>query len=183
MSISWKDVGSVVGKAAPVLGTVLGGPVGTIVGSAGALVASALGCEAQPDAVSEAVKNDPEAMLKLKELEIQNRANLIAWQTEQLKAETADRQSARNMAVDSGLTNKLFWLSAAMIGGSILLDVWILKTGVAPGTSGELVGRVIGFTEGLASSLMLFWFGGSRQNADLAQHLYNSTPAVDKAKE
>ena len=183
MSISWKDVGSVVGKAAPVLGTVLGGPVGTIVGSAGALVASALGCEAQPDAVSEAVKNDPEAVLKLKELEVQNRANLLAWQTEQLKAEVADRQSARQMAVSGGLTNKLFWLSAVMLVGAVSLDIYILKTGVAPGTSGELVGRVLGFTEGLASSLMMFWFGGTQQHGELAQHLYNSTPTVGKAKE
>lgn len=176
--MTWKDVGNVVSSVAPVLGTILGGPVGTIVGSAGSLVASALGCESKPDIVTEAIKNNPEALLRLKELEIQHRENLIAWQTEQIKAETQDRQSARSMAVDSGLTGKLFWLSAIMLAGSVLLDVYILKTGVAPGTSGELVGRVLGFTEGLASSLMLFWFGGSRQSSDLAQQLYNSTPIV-----
>lgn len=185
MSVTWKDVGSAVSKAAPVLGTVLGGPVGAIVGSAGALVASALGCEVDPSEVSKAVKDDPEAFVKLKELEVQNRANLITWQTEQLKAEVADRKSAREMAVSGGLTAKLFWLSAVMLVGAVTLDVYILKTGFAPGISGELVGRVLGFTEGLASSLMMFWFGGtgtSQQHGDLAQHLFTSAAAT-KAKE
>ena len=38
--MEWKDVANVVGKAAPILGTLLGGPAGAAVG---ALVASALG--------------------------------------------------------------------------------------------------------------------------------------------
>ncbi|MCT4627905.1 hypothetical protein [Halodesulfovibrio sp.] len=29
--MDWKDVGSIVAKAAPILGTVLGGPVGAVV--------------------------------------------------------------------------------------------------------------------------------------------------------
>ena len=46
--MNWKDVGVVAAKAAPVLGAVLGGPVGAVAGAAGTLLASALGVEADP---------------------------------------------------------------------------------------------------------------------------------------
>ncbi len=79
----WDKIKSVVAKAAPLLGTVLGGPAG---GAAGALVAQALGVEPTPDAVEQALQSDPQAAVRLRELEMQHEADLRRMV---LEAETA----------------------------------------------------------------------------------------------
>ena len=62
MALEWKDISETVGKFAPLLGTVLGGPAG---GAIGALVAQTLGVENKPDAVYEAIKHSPEIAVRL----------------------------------------------------------------------------------------------------------------------
>lgn len=64
----WKDVGRLLSGAAPVLAGVLGGPAGAVVGAAGALAASFLGVEPEPDSVARALA-DPANLIRLKELE------------------------------------------------------------------------------------------------------------------
>ena len=49
--MDWKDIAGTVGKAAPLLGTLLGGPAG---GAVGAIIASALGTGGSADEVAQA---------------------------------------------------------------------------------------------------------------------------------
>lgn len=92
--MEWKDVAKVVGEAAPVLGTLIGGPAGTVIGG---LVASALGVSNSPDAVSAAIAADPDAAVKLKQIEADQAVQLrqLAMQdaANALTAETARIQS------------------------------------------------------------------------------------------
>ena len=76
----WDNVKSILGTAAPIIGTLIGGPAGTAVGS---LVASALGVENTPHAIEQELKNNPEALVKLKQLEFENQVQLkkIAFET------------------------------------------------------------------------------------------------------
>ena len=67
--MNWKSVSATVGKFAPVVGTALGGPAGAAIGT---MVAAALGVADSPDAVDLAIKNDPQAALKLREFELAN---------------------------------------------------------------------------------------------------------------
>lgn len=64
--MDWSDVGRIAAKAAPVVGTLLGGPAG---GAIGGLVASVFGVEAEPDKVAQAIQADPEAAIKLQQLQ------------------------------------------------------------------------------------------------------------------
>lgn len=64
--MGWDKVKGAVAKVAPVAGTLLGGPAG---GAVGGLIASALGVENSPEAVEAAIAQDPDAAVKLKELE------------------------------------------------------------------------------------------------------------------
>lgn len=64
--MKWSDVSEFISQVAPIAGTLVGGPIG---GAVGALLSKTLGVENKPDAVIEAVKNNPDALLKLKELE------------------------------------------------------------------------------------------------------------------
>mgnify|MGYP001411261970 CR=1 FL=1 len=71
--MKWKNIAAAVGKAAPLLGSILAGPGGA---AAGAIVASALGVDATPDAIDKVIKADPEAALKLKKIELDHAAEL-----------------------------------------------------------------------------------------------------------
>jgi hypothetical protein len=97
--MTWKDVGKTVARAAPILAGVLGGPVGAVASAAGTLAASWLGEEANPEAVNAALQNDPEALIRLKELESRQHERLLAWQEKQLAAELANVQGAREREV------------------------------------------------------------------------------------
>lgn len=177
--MTWKDVGSAVASAAPVLGSVLGGPVGLLVGAGGSLVASALGVEPKPDAVMAAVQNNPDALVRLRDIEARELSTLLQWQTEQLKAEVDDRKSARTASVDGGDRNKMFYLTLFLFVVAFGLEAAVVFFGVAAGTSGELVGRILGTADTLCVMVGSFWFGSARSSQDKDMMLYHSTPAKE----
>lgn len=104
--MNWSDIGNIVGKAAPVVGTLLGGPAGGMVGG---LIANALNVSADPDSVNAALASNPDALLKVQEVQINAKVQLeqLAVTAEnnrlqaagaQFTAEAADRDSARQLA-------------------------------------------------------------------------------------
>ena len=99
--MDWKGVGNAVIKAgAPLLGGALFGPAGAAVGS---IIAAQFGVspDATPDQVLTAIKGDPDAALKLRQIETTHVEHLQALENERLKIETADVQSARSVHKDS----------------------------------------------------------------------------------
>ncbi|MCF7536141.1 hypothetical protein [Pseudomonas petrae] len=104
--MNWSDIGSIVGKAAPVVGTLLAGPAGGMVGG---LIANALNVSPDPDSVNAALAGDPDALLKVQELQINAKVQLeqltvtaennrLQAEGAQFAAEAADRDSARQLA-------------------------------------------------------------------------------------
>lgn len=81
--MNWGEIGQTVAKAAPMLGSLLGGPAG---GAAGSLVANAFGADADPEKVMTAINGDPEAQAKLKKLEQEHQRELRSMM---LEAETS----------------------------------------------------------------------------------------------
>lgn len=82
--MNWKDLRDVVGKAAPILGTLIGGPGGAAVGS---IIASTLGVENKPDAVLQEIQANPEAAVKIREIEARRQVELESLAIEHSKAE------------------------------------------------------------------------------------------------
>jgi hypothetical protein len=80
--MEWKDVAETVGKAAPMAGSLLYGQAGERVGR---IVATALGVEARPEAVEQALQADPEAAERLKRLEQDHKREIMSLT---LQAET-----------------------------------------------------------------------------------------------
>lgn len=92
--MQWTDIAGAVGKFAPLVGTLLGGPAG---GAVGGLVASALGVESTPDAVSQALATSPDAAVKIAEIQATQAAKLqellVTAEQNRLAAETAQLQA------------------------------------------------------------------------------------------
>lgn len=88
--MEWKDIAKTVGAAAPILGTLLGGPAGATIG---AMVASGLGAGNTPDEVSQALTVNPDAAVKLKQIEATRQVELqtliVQAEANRLAAETA----------------------------------------------------------------------------------------------
>lgn len=84
MDIDWKAVGNTAGKFAPMLGALLGGPAGA---SVGAMIASALGTGNTPMEVQQALVTNPDAAVKLKEIESTRQVSLQALMVDSAKAE------------------------------------------------------------------------------------------------
>jgi Holin of 3TMs, for gene-transfer release len=82
--MDWKDLSSVIGNVAPMLGTLIGGPAGAAVGG---MVASALGAKSTPEAVNKAIKENPQWALKLAQVEADQKVRLQELTTEQAKIE------------------------------------------------------------------------------------------------
>lgn len=90
--MDWSDLKGIVGKAAPVVGTLLGGPAGAAVGG---LIAAALGTDSTPDAVSAALIGNPDAIVKVQELQTNAKIQLQQLAVTAEANRLADVQSAR----------------------------------------------------------------------------------------
>ena len=65
---AWESIKETVGSVAPIAGALLGGPAG---GAVGDMIASALGVDKNPDSVAKAIRADPQAAIKLRQIESQ----------------------------------------------------------------------------------------------------------------
>jgi hypothetical protein len=169
--MDWKDVAGEVGKAAPLLGTVLGGPAGDAVGD---LVAAVLGTQATPDAVSKVLLADPNAAApKLKELEgnakvqLQQLAvtaaqNRLQSETAQSVAQAASRKPTIQRPRDWGLWIRPL-ITCLMVAGAFGI-VYCVFFGRAEelmnnSTASVTIGTVIGYWFSELKQTLAFWFG------------------------
>lgn len=178
--MEWKDIAGIVGKAAPIVGGLIGGPAGAAVGG---LVASALGTEATPDAISRALETDPQAAVKLKELEVNSKTQLqtLAVTAEnnrlqaaavQYAAEAADRDSARRLAAQQAKDWVRPSVTVLLLMGAGVI-VWFVFSGMADGllkdtTASLTIGTIIGYWFNELKQVLAFWFGttGESQHAN-----------------
>lgn len=104
--MDWKDIAGAVGKVAPVLGTLLGGPVGA---AAGSLVSSVLGVDNSPDEVHKALEADPNLLLKLREAEIQQQTQLQQLMVESETQRLTQVNETIRAELASGDKFKSYW--------------------------------------------------------------------------
>jgi len=146
--MQWKDVGKLVGEYAPLLGDLLPIPYA---GVAGKLIASAFGVENTPDAIHNAITNDPDAAVKLAKLELDNKA-LLQQQT--LIAETMRIQSVnKTMQEESKSEHWMQWAWRPFIGfifGITFIGVYFalpllkLASPAIPSEAWMMIGAVLG---------------------------------------
>ena len=164
--MDWKDVGEIVAKGAPILGAALGGPVGAIAGAAGSLVASFFGCEDSPEAVEQAITQNPDALLKLKELEARENARVLQWKQAQLNAEIADRDSARDRDVEvtriKGGNTRADILAYLAVVTLIVCLVCLYVFNIPEGGTRDIISMCVGCITYIVKDVYGFEFGSSR---------------------
>ena len=158
--MNWSDIKQAVGKVAPIAGTLLGGPAGAAVGG---LISSALGVDNDPQSVA-AVLGNPDALLKLKELESNERQHLLQMQLATLQAELADVQNARASHSNSNsIMPSVVTAALTLICGGLLYSLLFVAI---PADNRELLIQSFGTVLGFWGAALAYWVGTTRSSAD-----------------
>ena len=150
-------------KTAPALATAVAGPLGAAAVSA---IAKQFGVEDTVEAVTKAVVEDPEASLKLAQIDL-----------EKIKADYANTADARDMQKvalqQSDIFSKRFpmYLTAFW---SFVATIYIgfITFSVIPDKNVRFADTILGFILGtVIATLLNFWFGSSVGSKDKAELL------------
>lgn len=154
---AWDKVGKAIADVAPTLGTVLFGPAGT---AAGALIASKLGTANDPEAILAKIKTDPEALIKIKQIEADEREHIREMQLQTLQAELADVQSARNAHKDHWMPSTITMILAVMVA----IMGWALLCYEVPPSNKDMAVYLFGQITGTFTTAVAYWIGTSRSS-------------------
>lgn len=147
MASLWSDIAGVVGEAAPVVGGLLGGPAGS---AAGRLVASALGVDDDPDQVQRALKDDPEALARIKAMEQDHIRELRRMS---LEAETARLSQVNRTMRAEAASNDAYVRRWRPTFGYLCALTWAAQAGgivyaivATPAYAAELINAITALT-------------------------------------
>lgn len=160
--MDWKQVGNTaIAVGAPLLGGALFGPAGAAVGS---IIAGKFGVspESTPEQVMAAINGDPDAALKLRQIETTHIERLQELENEKLRIETADVQSARNVHQHHWMPSAITMVMCAMFGAIVgALFIWAI-----PGENKDIVVYMAGQVSGILTSCVTYWVGSTRASAN-----------------
>jgi len=172
--MTWNDLAKVVKKSAPILGAAIGGPAGGAVGGAVSLLLGAfgLGEDATADQVAQAIQMDPQAAVKLRELEMAHRETLEKIVLEHERIRLADVASARARQVDSEkATGKrdtnlyvLAWVS--VIGFYVILAIALVVDMPTSEMAKTALAMLFGALVGNTKDVYGYFFGSSKSSVD-----------------
>lgn len=151
----------VIGTVAPMLGTLLGGPLG---GLAGHALAEALGTDdpkAQEAAITAA---SPDTLIKLKEAEsaLQVRLRELDIDEEKLKFDDTANARAREIAVKDTTPRYLAYLVTAGFFGVL---GWMLNKGIPANAGGEALLVMLGSLGTAWAGIVAYYYGSSAGSA------------------
>jgi len=166
----WKDVAKAVSSVAPLLGELVGGPAGGALGTAIKLVASALGVGEDPEAVLEAIKTDPQALTKIKEIELRHKEELERILLERERLRLRDVASARQREIEVvKATGKkdinLYVLAWTVVGGFFALCYGLMRIPLPEG-SNDVVFMLFGALAAGFGQVLQYFFGSSKSSAE-----------------
>lgn len=145
--MDWKDIAKNAGAVGlPAIGAALGGPGGARLGS---LLASALGCDSTPEAVSQALVANPDAAVKLREIEANAQIAQITAAAAQVEAVNKTLQTEAMGGSFWQRNHHAYESSFALLLISaiyVLLPAFKIPVPDVPGDVWIMVGAVLGVT-------------------------------------
>lgn len=171
-----KEIAGKIANAAPMLGSLLGAP-GAAAGTVIKLIADALGVTPEPPAIDQALKNNPDALLKLKELEFNNKVELqkllLTQEELNVRAEAqrlADVSDARKREIETtkatGKTDVNLYALAWLIVGGFFILVGFLTQYTLPKDSNGVIFLLFGSLASGFGAVIQYFFGSSKSSAD-----------------
>jgi len=144
------------------------------------LNALGLKADAKPDEVLQAIQNNPEAVLKLKQAEIDFKIKMGEQKLEEVKAYLADTASARSREVEiTKATGKRdinqYILAWVMVGGFFSLTGILIFRAIPPSTS-NVIYMLFGALSAGFGSVMNYYFGSSKGSAEKTNLLAQAEP-------
>ena len=135
----WDKIKELIGDSAPVVGGLLGGPAGAAVGG---LISKALGVENNASAIEKELINNPDAFLKLKELEMSKELAMLKAQYDNkvednrheehsVNLEVNDKQNARGSnhlyELQTDIGKRIFIQTSIIIPLLIMINVLLIS--------------------------------------------------------
>ncbi len=164
-----KETLAAITNAAPFVGAILG-PGGAAAGTAIKMIAGALGVEPTAPAIETALQNNPDALLKIKELELNHKLDWERLLLEGEKARLADVQSARDREVKIVQATGKRDYSQEILGWIITMGFFIVL-GIRlfikiPTDQLENVGMLIGALITAFTTVVQYRYGSSKGSAE-----------------
>jgi len=183
----WDNIKEIIGSASPLLGSMIGGPVG---GAVGTLIATALGVEDKPEAIEKALKNNPDALLKLRELENTKEIAILQMELETKKLGInsviedkkigndrnrdflLDRQSARTMQIenlkqDDKFSKRFIYILASFWSLFAAIYIFFITFGTIPAANARFADTILGFLLGtIVATIINFFLGTSDKTSE-----------------
>ncbi len=156
--MNWSDLKDAAGKAAPVLGSLLGGPAG---GAVGALIANALGTDNDPEAVAHALTS-PEQFAQLRKWAYENQQALEKIELDRLRAELADKANARENHKHSPMPAAVTVMMTLIVAALL----WALFDMEIPEGNRDVAYMLFGQATALWGASVTYWVGTTRSSAE-----------------
>lgn len=167
-----KEFGSKIASLAPMLGGAFLGPAGAAGGALLKVVAGAFGLKdnAKPEEVFQAISSDPEAGIKLKEIELKEKDLILTMALQNRIAEFKDTDSARRREVDvTKATGKLniamYFLAAVIVVGFFTLIYYLMKSAIPAGNKDVAI-MLFGTLSTSFGLVVGYFFGSSKSSSD-----------------
>lgn len=178
-----KEFGAKIAKLAPAIGGAFLGPSGAAAGSLLVLIAEQFGltCDANPEEVMSAINADPDAVIKLKALEIEQQTLIMKLnydrELEQMKADLENVKSAREREQEiTKATGKkettlyiLAWIVVTGFFASFVL-VTVMDMPVSD-VSQTAISMLLGALISSYRDIMNYFFGSSKGSAEKTELL------------
>ena len=189
--MDWKDVASKIATSAPLIGSIFAGPMGGAVGGLISIIAKQFGLkpeEVTPEKIDSLISQNPDTLIKLKELEYQNEQFLQGILLKQDEIHLADVASARMRQVESERATKtrdmnLYILAYLYVCGYFTAVITITTLALLnkfPASMPDyivfLLGNLFGGLTAGAGAVVQYFFGsskGSKEKTDLLMNKAN----------
>lgn len=168
--MSMDNIISIVSKVAPLLGAVIGGPIGGLASTAVTLLANSFSANPKDtNDILNKIQSCSDAEIKLKQLEIDHQEFLFKAKNDALESEYKDRASARQLAAAyierTGHDSYMIIFLTVMLFASIVAGIYcmIVYNSLIGGTMAFMMGT---FKEELKSIYAMYFGGVSTSSED-----------------
>ncbi len=179
----WDNIKSILGTSAPVLGTLIGGPMG---GAVGGLISKALGVENTPEAIELALTNNPDALVRLRELEVskeiaileaEHKARLSEIESKRVDNERTgmflnDVSNARGLQIESlkqddKFSKRFVYILASSWSVFAMVYIAFITFGNIPEANVRFADTILGFLLGtIVATIINFFLGTSDKQVE-----------------